>query len=605
MSELENKDTGSLEPRESVKEKKKREKTEAKEKKAQEKREAIMAGGTGKKKKKKIGWIIALALVVVIVGYSVVTSVIAKNTPMQINTIAATVGTIEETMSTSGTVSSEQSKTYYAPVGATISEMSIALGDEVAEGQQLVSFDTTDLETQKTKAALDASATSNGYKSSQYQSNKNQSEYNEATIGLPELKVLAEQQEQYVQGLKYELEDEQQVEKEKLQDWLGKLNQELETQNNKLAEQRDEETRKSIQEIIQNLNNSIRDTSNQLSDLNMSDEMKEKQRLIDAEQKKLEDMKEEISKREGKESSSEAGISDPYVKQQQADSAQSAQITASQAANELEKAKAGVIAEFPGIVTKIATVSTSKDATKGGGLLEGATVSEGTELFTIESNKQVKVGIEVTKYDLPKIAVGQQVDVTIAGSVYEGEVSKINKVAAANSQGTPVVGAEVHIKNPDDNIFLGVEAKLVIHTASAENVVTIPVEIVNADKQGEFCYVVEDGVVTMRRITTGISSDSMVEVKEGLKDGDQIVYDVTGTVMEGMKVMAVPMGGAAAGQAVPETGAAAGETEAVAETASEAGTQTAAGEGSSEEADGETETAESQAADGTLGSENE
>ena len=39
------------------------EKAEAKEKKAQEKREAVMAGGTGKKKKKKFGWIIALALV--------------------------------------------------------------------------------------------------------------------------------------------------------------------------------------------------------------------------------------------------------------------------------------------------------------------------------------------------------------------------------------------------------------------------------------------------------------------------------------------------------------------------------------------------------------
>ena len=40
MSELENKDTGSLE---SAKDKKKREKAEAKEKKAQEKREAVMA----------------------------------------------------------------------------------------------------------------------------------------------------------------------------------------------------------------------------------------------------------------------------------------------------------------------------------------------------------------------------------------------------------------------------------------------------------------------------------------------------------------------------------------------------------------------------------
>ena len=62
------------------------------------------------------------------------------------------------------------------------------------------------------------------------------------------------------------------------------------------------------------------------------------------------------------------------------------------------------------------------------------------------------MGIEVTKYDLPKIEIGQKVDVTIAGKEYEGEVSKINKVAAANSQGTPVVGAEVHIKNPDEDI---------------------------------------------------------------------------------------------------------------------------------------------------------
>ena len=192
---------------------------------------------------------------------------------------------------------------------------------------------------------------------------------------------------------------------------------------------------------------------------------------------------------------------------------------------------------------------------------------------------------------------------TIAGKEYEGEVSKINKVAAANSQGTPVVGAEVHIKNPDEDIFLGVEAKLVIHTASAENVLTVPVEIVNADKQGEFCYVVENGVVTMRRITTGISSDSMVEVKEGLKEGDQILYDVTGMVTEGMKVMAVPMGGGMAGAAAD---AAASGTGAAGETASEASTENASEEGSSEAAGQETKTAETQSqTDGAADSGNE
>ena len=63
-----------------------------------------------------------------------------------------------------------------------------------------------------------------------------------------------------------------------------------------------------------------------------------------------------------------------------------------------------------------------------------------------------------------------------------------------------------------------------------------------------------------------------MEVKEGLKEGDQILYDVTGMVTEGMKVMAVPMGSGMAGAAM--TDAAVPETGAAVETASEASTKT-------------------------------
>ena len=552
-----------------------------------------------RKRKKKIPLIVAAALVVVFGGYSVVNSVIAKNTPTQVNTITAAKGSVEETISTSGKVNSEQSRTYYAPVGAVITEMNVSLGDVVEEGQQLVTFDTSDLEAQKTKAELDASASANGYRSTQYQSDKKQSEYNEAVIGLDELKVLAAGQEQYVQGLKYNLEDDIQNKKEDLQEWLNKLNLELEIQNNKLSEPRSEESRERIQETIQNLNESIRRTSNEINDLNMSDEMKEKQRIIDAEQKKLDDMKEEISRREGKESSSEAGIVDPYAKQQQADNMQSARITAEEAAEKLAKGQEGVKAEFGGIVTKIATMSSSANASAGGGLLEGATVSEGTELFTIESNQQVKVDISITKYDLAKIAVGQKADITIADQKYEGEVTKINKVAANNSQGSPVVGVEVHINNPDSGIYLGVEAQVVIHTNSAQDVITLPVEIVNTDRNGDFCYVVENGVVTMRRITTGISSDTDVEVTDGLKEGDLVVYDMTGSVTEGMSVVAVPAAqesdqtpaasetGAADETSVPENEAA--DETSVPETEAAGGTDASETEASGETAVPETE----------------
>ena len=542
MNELEKGSESVVVPQETDKERKKRMKAEAKEKKAQKKREAKMAGGSaGKgKKKKRAGILIALALVILVVGYSVISSSMAKNTPPQVMCMEAAAGNVEETLSTSGTVSSEESRTYYAPVSAVIAQMDLLVGDEVTEGQQLVVFDTSDLENKKKKADLDVSSSTNSYRSTQYQSSRNQNEYNEATVGLEELKNMAELQEQYVLGLKYELEDERQREKEHLQEWYGKLSQELEIQNNKLAEVHGDEGRGRIQDIIQNINQQIRDVSDQINDLSMSEGLKEKQRLIDAEQKKLEDMQEEISKREGKESSSEAGIVDPYAKQQQADSIQSAQITAGEAATELERAMEGVKADFSGIVTRLGSGG-GTGSSNTSGIQAGASVTEGMELFTIESNQSVKVDIDVTKYDLSKIAVGQKADLEIAGRMYEGEVSKINKVAQQNAQGTPVVGAEIHIINPDSDIYLGVEAKVTIHTASAENVVTLPVEIVNTDKQGDFCYVVENGVVVMRRIVTGISSDSVIEIKEGLKEGEQVVYDTTGMIAEGMTVMAVPV----------------------------------------------------------------
>ena len=55
---------------------------------------------------------------------------------------------------------------------------------------------------------------------------------------------------------------------------------------------------------------------------------------------------------------------------------------------------------------------------------------------------------------------------------------------------------------------------------------TVPVEVVNIGKDGSFCYVVEDGVITKKNVTTGISSDSYVEIKDGLKKGDQVLTDI-------------------------------------------------------------------------------
>ena len=190
----------------------------------------------------------------------------------------------------------------------------------------------------------------------------------------------------------------------------------------------------------------------------------------------------------------------------------------------VEAAKKGIKADFNGVITKVS-------------LVEGATTALGTELFTLQNTDKINVNVNVSKYDYDKLKEGQSADITLAGKTYEGEVTSISHVATQNEKGASLISADVRIKNPDDDIFLGVDAKVTIHAEEADDVVVLPSEVVNIGKDGSFCYVIENGVITRRDITTGISSDDYVEVTEGIKEGDEVIRDL-GSLEEGMQAEA-------------------------------------------------------------------
>lgn len=482
------------------------------------------AGGKKKFKKK---YIVAVAAAVLIVAFFIYSRATAGTAVMPVSCASAYIGDVEENISASGRVASAESRTYFAPVGAKIAALNVAVGDEVKAGDLLLSFDTSSLEREKTKADLQASQAASSYNSAVLESNENQNEYSDASLGLDELKVMEENQKQYVQGLKYKLEDDMADKKLDLYDWDKKLQEELNYQNRKLAEKEPgSEEAESVQEVIDNITSQRADVQNELSMLDNDENLKQLQRLIDFEEKKLSDMSEEISRRESKQSSSEAGILNGYARQEKELSVESANLTAQEAADDLTAAQTGVVAEFDGIVTEVSAV-------------EGATVANGAQLFTIESSRNVKVTVELSKYDLEKVREGQNAELTIAGMTYQGEVEKINRMAQNNQQNTPVINADITVLDPDDNIFLGVEGKANIHTAEAEGAVLVPYEAVNTDKDGDFCYVVKDGIVSKQRIVTGISNDTDVEVTEGIAEGDIVVTASNVNLEEGMQVMAV------------------------------------------------------------------
>ena len=198
-----------------------------------------------------------------------------------------------------------------------------------------------------------------------------------------------------------------------------------------------------------------------------------------------------------------------------------------QSMNALLKYEKGLIAPFNGVVTAVNYTA-------------GDTATAGTPICTFSSLDDVHVSLGVGKSDLEKLAVGQDVTIKSLKNEYKGKVATINHSAVQNGNAGAQVLVTISIDNPDENIYLGLDAKCSILTASVENVMTVPVEAVNVDDKGEFVFTFTPSTMTVGKkyVKTGVSSDLLIEITEGLDEKDLIVTDYKGVVEEGK--MATP-----------------------------------------------------------------
>ena len=517
MKEKETKEAAKVEKRASAEASKATKKEKAAEKKAarkakkEEKKAAkkAMTPEEKKRRKKIIRRSVLGAFVVLVLGFVVYSKIAASNYVMPVSTQKAERQTLQEDLSTSGMIESEETKSYFSPVSLEVSNVAVAAGDTVKKGDVLIQYDEEALADEIELTNLKLQAGEGGYDSSIYKNNRLLADLHEANVNLPVLEQQIADSENYLKILEGRLADKKAA--------LAREGALLQVSLIE-CDSWDTETYENLQKAIQY--NSYEQQNNK--------ELRQIQEEIDEYRELISGYKEYKSEMKAQKNSSESSIMDQGGKSQIEANIKTEEISTKEALQDTEKAKDGIKADFNGVVTEVTVVS-------------GETPAKGSKLVTLQSTDKVHAKINLSKYDLEKVRVGQLADITIAGNTYEGEITKINGMATANANGAPVVGAEIQLKNPDNNIFLGVEAKVQLHIAEAKDVLVVPLEVVNVDTEGEFVYVVEDGKVAKKRIVTGVSSDLYCEVKEGLTEDDEIISDMSLTLEEGTAVQSMPV----------------------------------------------------------------
>ncbi|WP_034446324.1 efflux RND transporter periplasmic adaptor subunit [Butyrivibrio sp. AE2032] len=478
-----------------------------------------------KKKKFKKRYVVIPVLALVAAGaiFGYVNS--KKNAVVIVETQEVAKGTIENILSISGTVESGETKSYFAEVSSVIDQLDVKVGDKVSTGDTLCTFDTDALDLAEKNAELAIKQAKGSY-SALY-----------SPTGAADRK--------YAEGMTAQ----------QINDRIDAIIAEIDALNKKITEKtnRMNRTLTDLQKTAQDINqNGVMDgasgglgdydyVNRRENDNNDSDITSSNRQMALAVQQSIQDVqyalnndpeiqgwKNQITALQEEQThlnSAKAAQVNPGTASSTKASMESTQLTQEDTISKIQAAKEGVKADFNGVITAITQT-----------VVEGATVGAGTNLMTLANLDDVQVSIQVSKSDLPKIAVGEQVDITINGKPYSGTIDKISGNATKNNNGVAVVDTIIKVTNPDKDIILGVEASNKIHAQKAEDTIVLPYEYVQTDSTGDYVYVVENGLVTRKDVVIGISNSTDAEITEGLSVGDKVISSDVSILTEGMPV---------------------------------------------------------------------
>ena len=499
-----------------------------------EKKTQTVEGGskTARRKKKKLKLIIPLVIIVaLVIAFKAFSG--GGTTTIPVYTDQVSTGDIASELSVSGKVIAEESVTFFAPANAKIE------GIDVRTGDVLLCFDKDAVAYAKQQSELEQKISSADYNSNVQYNNEQKTKLAQAEAEIAECELAVENYEKYIDDLTNGITDLTALKKSDL--YAKKYSIEKEMNNYDLAMQfPDEDTdiemlsRKKVEK--QNELNKLNDELSLLADYKTDYGWED---LLTQAKKDLADYQERLTEAKSDKAGAEAAVVNGNKLAGYELNKTKSELESADAGKKYEAALNGIVAGFNGVISELSVV-------------EGATVQEGTQLMVLDSIDNVCVEFQASKYALETLQIGQPAEIIISGNSYTGSVSKINHIAEVNTSGTATVAARIHIDNPDENIYLGLDAKLKILTASETGVLQVPVEAVNVDSQGEFCYIIENGILAKKYVTTGISSEAYIQIVDGLTANQEIVTTaVYGMGLdEGMAVTGMPMSamnGAAAG----------------------------------------------------------
>ena len=170
---------------------------------------------------------------------------------------------------------------------------------------------------------------------------------------------------------------------------------------------------------------------------------------------------------------------------------------------------------------------------------EGSAVTPAAAPFTVVDLDASEFTAQVDETDIGRVKVEMNSRVTLdafPGTDFSGKVTKIGKAAQLTQTGGTVFPVQLMISNNNEDLLLGMKGDASVEVSAVPDAVVIPVETLFNENGQNFVYVVENDVLNRVDITIGATTDTQVQVLEGLKPGGVVAKSGPVQYSDGLRV---------------------------------------------------------------------
>ena len=473
------------------------------------------------KKKKKKGWIAAVIIIAILVaiGGGIVAASRALSSSLQqmsagmLETVKVEKRDIEDYISVSGKVESENMVKITSTVTAKVKNLYVEVGSEVKEGDILCEFDSTDYQQQ-----YDTLTKSLNNADGMQQSSHKINERNLANA-KNERKIALDQAQRSLNNAK------------KSRDDIHKKEKDLVDQYNTAIKQRDEANAdmKRVLEIDVAVAQQY------------AAQVQEKEALASSLDAQIKSIREQFDSYDNAvQSAQDAYDQTARTYDSQIQSLQDVldnekyNSDNSSTRNELDKLqdmidKCTVRAPKSGIITSLKIAEGSIPTTDA--------------LMTIENTDALKITVSIAEQDILKVHQGMKATVktnATGDEEFDATVSRVVNIYKADDSSSVMMGgssssggysAEITIDNKSTDLLIGMNAKVKIMLASKKDVLAVPYESIISDDDSEEKYVLlavtgDDNITRAKKavVTPGMEGNYYTEItSDQLKEGDKVV----------------------------------------------------------------------------------